>query len=69
MKWVVLVAIATLSGLAVGEQYTDRYDNLNLDEILGNRRLFIPYIKCVLDQGRCVPEAKELKSKSYYGNT
>nr|QEI46805.1 chemosensory protein 7 [Galleria mellonella] len=45
-----------------GGQYTDRYDNINLDEILGNRRLLVPYIHCVLDEGRCTPDGRELKS-------
>lgn len=63
MRWVIQLISLALIGAALGEQYTDRYDNLNVEEILANRRLFIPYIKCVLEQGRCVPEAKELKSK------
>ncbi|XP_075981786.1 allergen Tha p 1-like [Anticarsia gemmatalis] len=42
--------------------YTDKYDNVNLDEILSNKRLLGPYIKCALDQGKCAPDAKELKS-------
>nr|AGY49267.1 putative chemosensory protein [Sesamia inferens] len=42
--------------------YTDKYDSVNLDEILGNRRLLTPYIKCMLDQGKCTPDGKELKS-------
>ncbi|KOB73530.1 putative chemosensory protein [Operophtera brumata] len=44
------------------QTYPDRYDNINLDEIIGNGRLLVPYIKCVLDQGRCSPEGRELKS-------
>nr|QIJ45723.1 chemosensory protein [Glyphodes pyloalis] len=45
-----------------GGKYTDRYDNINLDEVVGNRRLLIPYIKCILEQGKCSPEGRELKS-------
>lgn len=45
--------------------YTDRYDNINVKEILNNRRLLIPYVKCILEQGRCTPEGKELRRKYY----
>ncbi|CAB3231650.1 unnamed protein product [Arctia plantaginis] len=43
------------------DHYTDRYDNVDLGEILSNNKLLIPYIKCMLDQGKCTPDAKELK--------
>lgn len=48
------------------EHYTDRYDSVNLDEVLSNRRLLEPYIKCTLDQGRCAPDAKELRGQNIY---
>lgn len=47
------------------KQYTDRYDNIDLDEVVSNRRLLVPYLKCVLDQGKCSPEGKELKCKYF----
>lgn len=53
-----------LISVVVCEQYTDRYDNINVDEILANRRLLMPYLKCLLDQGRCTPEGKEIKCES-----
>nr|ARO70312.1 Chemosensory protein 8 [Dendrolimus punctatus] len=61
MKWYILSAIFALTTLVAAEQYTDRYDNMNIDEIMANRKLLIPYIKCALDMGRCTPEGKELK--------
>ncbi|XP_026320940.1 ejaculatory bulb-specific protein 3-like [Hyposmocoma kahamanoa] len=53
---VVALALAGKSG-----QYTDRYDNLDLDEILNNPRILIAYVKCALETGHCSPEGKELK--------
>ncbi|CAG9795817.1 unnamed protein product [Diatraea saccharalis] len=55
-----LVVVAVVSGRP--EQYTNKYDNVNLDEILSNRRLLVPYLKCVLAQGKCSPDGKELRS-------
>ncbi|CAG9123617.1 unnamed protein product [Plutella xylostella] len=61
MNSLLLFVCLTMAGLAASEQYTDRYDNLNVEEILSIRRLLVPYIKCMLEQGRCTPEGKELK--------
>nr|AWT22252.1 chemosensory protein 2 [Mythimna separata] len=60
---VVLVLSVAVMALARPEEakYTDRYDNVNLDEVLSNRRLLVPYVKCILDQGKCAPDGKELK--------
>ncbi|XP_028163097.1 allergen Tha p 1-like [Ostrinia furnacalis] len=44
------------------KKYTDRFDDINIEEIIANRRLLVPYLKCVLDKGRCTPEGKELKA-------
>nr|UDM59700.1 putative chemosensory protein 7 [Corcyra cephalonica] len=65
MKTCIVVCLLAIMAIAMARpnsHYTDRYDNINLDEILGNRRLLIPYIKCVLGEGRCTPDGKELKS-------
>jgi hypothetical protein len=40
-----------------------KYDNLNIEEILGNKRLLQAYVNCVLDKGKCSPEGKELKGQ------
>ncbi|XP_072942443.1 ejaculatory bulb-specific protein 3-like [Epargyreus clarus] len=61
MRKFVICLVLTVVTLCTAEQYTDRYDNINIDEILENRRLLTPYVKCILDQGRCTPEGKELK--------
>ncbi|KAJ2948462.1 hypothetical protein O0L34_g7711 [Tuta absoluta] len=62
MKSFTLVCVLALAAIACAETYTNRYNNVDVDEILGNRRLLLPFIKCVLEQGKCSPEGKELKS-------
>ncbi|XP_067003792.2 ejaculatory bulb-specific protein 3 [Anabrus simplex] len=57
----VLVAILALS--VADEKYTDKWDNIDLDEILRNDRLLKKYVDCLLadtDRG-CTPDGKELK--------
>nr|QRI42716.1 chemosensory protein 21 [Agrilus planipennis] len=38
-----------------------KYENLDVDAILKNKRTLNSYIKCVLDQGPCTPEGRDLK--------
>ncbi|XP_014365820.2 ejaculatory bulb-specific protein 3 [Papilio machaon] len=47
---------------SVWSTYTDKYDNINIDEILGNEVLLENYVNCIMDKGRCTPEGKELKN-------
>lgn len=57
-----LMALAACVVARPSDTYTDRYDSIDLTEILENRRLLIPYVKCLLDQGKCSADGKELKS-------
>ncbi|KAG6454398.1 hypothetical protein O3G_MSEX008665 [Manduca sexta] len=41
--------------------YTDKWDNINVDEILESDRLMKGYVDCLLDKGRCTPDGKALK--------
>lgn len=61
MKVVFLVCV--LAAVVYGEQYTDKYDNIDLDEILHNEKILQSYVNCCLDQGKCTPDGKELKCK------
>ncbi|XP_047521352.1 ejaculatory bulb-specific protein 3-like isoform X2 [Pieris napi] len=41
--------------------YTTKYDDVNLDDVLASDRLLTGYINCLLDNGPCTPDAKELR--------
>ncbi|CAH0713324.1 unnamed protein product, partial [Brenthis ino] len=61
-KSIVLLCCFMASVLAVPvEKYTDKYDNLNIQEIIENKRLLEAYANCFLDKGKCTPEGKEMK--------
>ncbi|XP_014258330.1 ejaculatory bulb-specific protein 3-like [Cimex lectularius] len=53
------IAIALFVGLVAA--YTTKYDNVDLDEILGNQRLYKKYFDCLVNKGKCTPDGKELK--------
>ncbi|XP_026277206.1 ejaculatory bulb-specific protein 3-like [Frankliniella occidentalis] len=43
------------------EKYTSRFDNVDLDTVLNSDRLLTNYFRCIMDEGPCTPDAKELK--------
>lgn len=59
------VTVAVAYVYARPEGYTNKYDNIDVDEILHNDRLLKRYVDCLLDRNnpRCPPEAVELKSE------
>lgn len=54
-------AIGVVLAKPAEEKYTTKYDNVDVNEILNNPRLFTNYVNCLLDKGNCTPEGKELK--------
>ncbi|XP_045452577.1 allergen Tha p 1-like [Melitaea cinxia] len=57
-----LCALVAIAFALPEDKYTDKYDKIDVDELLSNRRLLIPYIKCILDEGKCSADGRELKS-------
>ncbi|RVE52706.1 hypothetical protein evm_002579 [Chilo suppressalis] len=60
-KYLIMLCLVAAAVARPEDKYTDKYDNLNLDEILENKRLLQAYVNCILDKGKCSPEGKELK--------
>ncbi|KAJ9585930.1 hypothetical protein L9F63_020438 [Diploptera punctata] len=61
MKVVLIFCLCAAVTLADKEQYTTKYDNIDVDSILGNNRILNNYLKCLLDEGSCTPDGRELK--------
>ncbi|XP_049823822.1 uncharacterized protein LOC109595898 [Aethina tumida] len=60
----VIFTILVVAYVVVGrpqDQYTTKYDNIDIDRILKNERLLKNYVNCVLSKGKCSPEGSELK--------
>jgi len=76
MKLAVLCLFAVISVIYADTPngYTNKFDNIDVDQILTNERLLKRYIDCILDKPkvRCPAEAVELKSEysadDYYFN-
>ncbi|XP_017070249.1 ejaculatory bulb-specific protein 3 [Drosophila eugracilis] len=58
---IVFCVIAGLATAAPEKQYTNKFDNVNVDDVLGNNRVLNNYLKCLMDKGPCTPEGRELK--------
>ncbi|XP_076289581.1 chemosensory protein 3 [Lasioglossum baleicum] len=56
-----LVAIAYVSARPEETKYTNKFDNIDVDQILRSDRLLKNYYKCLMDEGRCTSEGTELK--------
>nr|QEI46806.1 chemosensory protein 8 [Galleria mellonella] len=62
MKFILVVCCLVAAVVArPSDKYTDKYDNLDIQEILENKRLLEAYVNCILDKGKCTAEGKELK--------
>nr|AIX97048.1 chemosensory protein 7 [Dastarcus helophoroides] len=63
MKTVLLSLICSLVLVLVAseDKYTTKYDNIDVDGILTNHRLFDNYVKCLLGRGKCSEDGATLK--------
>ncbi|XP_013162800.1 PREDICTED: ejaculatory bulb-specific protein 3-like [Papilio xuthus] len=61
MKSKAALVLMCVLAAALAESYSDKYDNIDLQEIADNDRLLDAYANCLLEKGKCSPEGKELK--------
>ena len=62
MKGIIFFLVVVSVALAE-EKYVNKYDNVDVDRILQNARVLTNYIKCMLEEGSCTAEGRELKSE------
>ncbi|GJQ66507.1 hypothetical protein Trydic_g4498 [Trypoxylus dichotomus] len=56
-----LLVLLVVTVVIAEEKYTTKYDNVNITEILNNKRLLRGYANCLLDKAPCGPDGAELK--------
>nr|AII01043.1 chemosensory protein [Dendrolimus kikuchii] len=61
MKFVVVMVVIAVAAARPGNPY-EKFDNLDVDEVLGNSKLTTSLLKCMVDDGRCTPEGTDLKN-------
>nr|SAJ59014.1 putative chemosensory protein [Triatoma brasiliensis] len=63
MKCTVVFFIVATFGAVICDEgtYTTKFDNIDLDEILKNERIYEKYLLCLKDEGKCTPDGRDLK--------
>lgn len=56
-----IIAIALVTICGCEETYDLKYDNVDVDEILKSERLLSNYINCLMDEGPCTEDGRDLK--------
>ncbi|XP_046662387.1 ejaculatory bulb-specific protein 3-like [Homalodisca vitripennis] len=56
-----VVIVVAAAAVADAQHYSSRWDNVQVEPILKNERLLKTYFRCVMDEGKCSPDAAELK--------
>lgn len=59
---IAFIAVTISCALCLSHGYETKYDDVDLDSILKSDRLLSNYVKCLLNEGPCTPDATELKS-------
>ena len=60
----IITLLLVVSVVLAQDTYLSKYDNVDVERILQNQRVLSNYIKCLLEEGSCTPEGRELKSES-----
>lgn len=56
-----IIAIAFVTIGSCEETYDLKYDNVDVDEILKSERLLSNYINCLMNEGPCTEDGRDLK--------
>lgn len=60
-----MVLLLGLIAICLSQKQSPRLDNVNIETVLSNDRVLTNYIKCLLEQGACTREGRDLKRKLY----
>ncbi|XP_015585231.1 ejaculatory bulb-specific protein 3 [Cephus cinctus] len=56
-----LILLVLVTAAFAAEKYPSKYDDIDVERILSNSRVLTNYIRCMLDEGSCTAEGRELK--------
>lgn len=66
VKLAIIVVVSILFGIQetiTAQQATNKQKQIGIDTLLNNNIVLTKYINCLLDQGPCTRDGRELKSK------
>lgn len=53
---------------APADYYATKYDHIDVESILNNKRMVTHYAACLISKGPCPPDGLEFKSKTFLSN-
>lgn len=56
-----IIGVAFFAISTCEETYDEKYDNVDIAEVLKSERLLTNYIKCLMDEGPCTEDGRDLK--------
>ncbi|KAM0730249.1 Allergen Tha p 1 [Formica fusca] len=59
--FLILLTLLMMTLVAATEKYSRKYDDVDVDKILQSNRILNNYIRCLLDEGPCTAEGRELR--------
>ncbi|XP_015592535.1 ejaculatory bulb-specific protein 3-like [Cephus cinctus] len=59
--YVLVLAVIGCNAVYADEFYSNKYDNVNVNQILKSERLLQRYILCLLDKGSCTSDGRFFK--------
>ncbi|XP_058790047.1 transcriptional adapter 2B [Phymastichus coffea] len=62
MKTALALLLCLVAACAAEQKYTDRFDHIDVDNVLRNERLLKPYLNCLLHDQTCTADARTLKA-------
>lgn len=65
-KSAVIVLLCVVLALVQGQKSSSRFDNVDVDAVLSNKRLLKNYVDCLLGTRVCTPEGAEVKRSVHY---
>lgn len=58
-----VLVITAVIVISAANKITTKYDNVDVETVLKNDRVLGNYIKCLMDEGPCTAEGRDLKSE------
>ncbi|CAB3370581.1 ejaculatory bulb-specific protein 3-like [Cloeon dipterum] len=58
----VVAAASAAPQTKTADKYTEKFDTVDIDQILASERLVNNYFNCLMERGPCTPEGTELRS-------
>nr|AYP30836.1 CSP11 [Corythucha ciliata] len=59
--FLLLAGIVAVAWSRPDSHYTDKWDHIDVEEVIESDKLLKGYVNCLMDRGRCTPDGKSLK--------